>query len=756
MSAFRKFDFTELFNLEEIQRLQDQFAQATGVAALITRLDGTPITQPSNLSSLCILIRSTETGKRNCRFSNNEAVHKMADGSTIYPCLSGELWEAKAGISVGGRLVANWLIGYIKSNSLHRSSIVDYARLLQIDSKTFFDAYDALPSMTEEKFNHVTQSLTILAGQLSGMAYQNIRQDRLIKTLKKTKESLSQKNNELQSVEEEIRATNEELVASNEALEENIRELEGAKQEVYEKEKWLRESQRIGRIGTYELNIDLNQWKSSEVLDEIFGITSDYVKNIDGWLSLIHPEHVVEIRIYFAQHEVQEYDLFDKEYKIIRQSDGETRWVLGRGELRFNKLGYPIQMIGTIQDITEQKESKQALKNSADFNQSLLQTIPFGIDVIDESGNILFHNELLQNMIGTEIIGKKCWEIFSDHKTQCTACPLKTSIKVGETHIIESQNLLNGKTLEISQTGMMFQGKKAILEVLHDITKRKTAEGELLVKNAELQMAEEEIRITNEELFLANKNLQQQLMELEQAKSKAEESNRLKTAFLRNISHEIRTPLNAIVGFTDLITNFNHSREQTAGFAEIVHQASHQLTSVITDIINMATVEARQLKPFMKQININNFMQKITLQFIQKFEKKGIEFSCTTFPLKGHPILITDEIKLHQIFTCLLENALKFTEKGKVEFGCLIQNKFLEFYFKDTGIGIPLELQEVIFENFRQGECSLSREYGGNGLGLSISKAYVEMLGGKIWVKSEIHQGTTFFFTIPHNSKFID
>ncbi len=240
--------------------------------------------------------------------------------------------------------------------------------------------------------------------------------------------------------------------------------------------------------------------------------------------------------------------------------------------------------------------------------------------------------------------------------------------------------------------------------------------------------------------------------ELTHAKEKAEESDRLKTAFLHNISHEIRTPMNAIVGFSSLLTDPELLPEKRKYFADIIGQSCTQLLSIISDIVSMATIEAGQEYIVEKQIDVNFLMQLLHEQFLLKANKKNIYLKYENDVDDKTANFISDEIKIIQILSNLIGNALKFTQEGGVIFGYNLRRNELEFFVNDTGIGIPVELHQVIFERFRQAEGSAMRQYGGSGLGLSISKAYVELLGGKIWLVSEPGKGSTFFFTIPYKN----
>jgi PAS domain S-box-containing protein len=238
-------------------------------------------------------------------------------------------------------------------------------------------------------------------------------------------------------------------------------------------------------------------------------------------------------------------------------------------------------------------------------------------------------------------------------------------------------------------------------------------------------------------------------IELVAAKEKAEESDRLKTAFLHNISHEIRTPLNAIVGFSEFLNEPDLNPEMRKQFTDIIIQNSDQLLTIISAIISIAAVEAGQEKIAETEINLNSTLKHIHEHFSPFAEKQKISFNLIPF-LPYEDRIVSDETKLVQVLNNLIGNALKFTKHGHVNFGYRVNANELEFFVEDTGIGIEPEMHEEIFKRFRQVESTIARQYGGSGLGLSISKAYVELLGGNMWLISELGIGSTFLFTIPY------
>jgi PAS domain S-box-containing protein len=237
--------------------------------------------------------------------------------------------------------------------------------------------------------------------------------------------------------------------------------------------------------------------------------------------------------------------------------------------------------------------------------------------------------------------------------------------------------------------------------------------------------------------------------ELIKAKEKAEESDRLKTAFLHNISHEIRTPMNAIVGFASLLGEPGLDPQKQQSYVEMIIRSSNHLLEIISDIVDISNIEANLTTIHKTETDINFLINDLCNQFILKAEEKRINLLFESGLAATDSKVITDSTKLKQIISNLLNNALKFTISGSVKISCRETGRFLEFSVSDTGIGIPKEYHERIFYRFFQVQHSESRLYGGTGLGLAISKAYVELMGGRIWVSSEQGNGATFFFTIP-------
>jgi len=253
--------------------------------------------------------------------------------------------------------------------------------------------------------------------------------------------------------------------------------------------------------------------------------------------------------------------------------------------------------------------------------------------------------------------------------------------------------------------------------------------------------------------------------ELNKALENAEESDRLKSAFLANMSHEIRTPLNGILGFAELLEDVKLSEESRQHYVKVIRNSGIRMLNIINDIIDISKIEAGQVMASVKETNINELTHNIYSLFRPEVEAKRIKFIVRNSLPFDEAYIQTDEEKVYAIFSNLVKNAIKFTNKGQIEFGYTFNGgntssesadlkigkpKELVFFVKDTGIGIPAEKLGIVFERFRQVNDTQTRNFEGAGLGLSISKAYVEMLGGKIWVESEYAKGSALYFTIPY------
>ena len=243
--------------------------------------------------------------------------------------------------------------------------------------------------------------------------------------------------------------------------------------------------------------------------------------------------------------------------------------------------------------------------------------------------------------------------------------------------------------------------------------------------------------------------LKKHLVKIRLAEQKAVENDRLKTSFIQNISHEIRTPMNGIIGFAGLLNSEELSNHQKSQYLDIIMKSTDQLLRIVNDVMDISIIESGNNKLYENQIHLNHFLDEIYAQYLPKI-KTDISFSLNKVLQDTDCIIMTDEVKVRQIIHNLLNNAIRFTEKGHINFGYIVLKNEIEFYVEDSGVGMDRKVHDNIFERFFQADPGSRKLYEGIGLGLSICKGNVDILNGKIWVKSELNIGSSFYFTIPY------
>lgn len=380
-------------------------------------------------------------------------------------------------------------------------------------------------------------------------------------------------------------------------------------------------------------------------------------------------------------------------------------------------------MMDTVWKYVELKKAEQLLVESEMNFKTIFNSTSEAIFLHDiNDGQIIDVNNRGLELFGydskSEVIGKTMkW--FCSNTDLYTEKESINRIKKSITEGVQNFEWLAKKKnnmvfwLEVSLKYTKLGTKEIVLAVTHDITERKETEKELL-----------------------------------KAKEKAEENDRLKSAFLANISHEIRTPMNGILGFAELLKTPKLLSEEKKQYIDIIEQSGQRMLSIINDIVDISKIESGQVSLNISRVNINVIIEELCSFFNYEASNNGIRLTYKLLPLENECWIQTDKTKLNQILTNLIKNAIKFTKEGMINVGCSVEGKSLLFYVKDTGQGISDAKKEIIFDRFSQGDLSLNRTHEGAGLGLAISKAYVEMMGGKIWVNSEINKGSTFYFTI--------
>lgn len=267
--------------------------------------------------------------------------------------------------------------------------------------------------------------------------------------------------------------------------------------------------------------------------------------------------------------------------------------------------------------------------------------------------------------------------------------------------------------------------------------------------NQQLDSEKSHIEEINKNL---EKTIEERTNEMFLAKERAEESDSLKSAFLANMSHEIRTPMNGILGFSELLKNPELTSDQQKKYIQIIEKSGSRMLNTINEIIDISKIESGLVKLNITDFNILELIENIYSFFTPEVIAKGIDFNIRNTTLKDEIIIQNDSEKTYAILTNIVKNAIKYTEKGSIDIGCYFQDDSLVIFVKDTGIGIPLDRQDAVFERFIQADIADVMARQGSGLGLSISKAYADMLGGEIWLESKEGVGSTFYLSLPYNA----
>jgi hypothetical protein len=517
----------------------------------------------------------------------------------------------------------------------------------------------------------------------------------------------------------------EELTSVNEVLSNEI-------EKRMQSDEALRESNekysKAFQSSPYSITItSLKEGKFNEVNDAftlIFGftreeaITSSSTK-LDIWVNIEERNSVISSLL-------DGIVVSGKEF-LFKKKNGEI--ITGLYSARLININKETFIITSIDDITERKKAENLLKESEHKSMSIMENSADAIFIANQQAKYIYTNKEVSAMLG----------YTSEEMKSKTIADITKPSKQEEIFKIFNQVLNEGKSYNeiellkkdgdyiLTDLNAVLLPDGTLYASCRDITERKKAESELV-----------------------------------KAKEKAEESERLKSAFLTNMSHEIRTPMNGILGFAELLKEPDLSSEEVQDYIQTIQISGVRMLNTINSIVDIAKIESGLTQIDISEMDINEKLEFTYKFFKPEADMKGLQLILKTNFTDKETIIKTDIEKVHGILTNLIRNALKFTYEGSIEFGYVLKSECepgsteqsrsaeLEFFVKDTGVGIPKNQQQMIFERFRQGSESYNRGYEGSGLGLSISKSYVEMLGGRIWVNSEEGLGSTFHFTIPY------
>jgi PAS domain S-box-containing protein len=1060
-----RISFSDIFNIDDIQRIQDLFSDATNVASIITHPDGTPITRPSNFCRLCSdIIRKTEKGLANC-FTSDAVIGKQNhSGPVIQKCLSGNLYDAGASITVGGHHIASWLIGQVRSEDMDQQQVLLYADEIGTDRQVFLKALNEVPVMSVEQFNKVAQMLFAITGELSEKAFANMQLKSQVAQQKEIASRLNESEERFQVLFEVAPDAvfladpeTKKIVDANKNAclllgmeRESIigmyqHQLHPADNNIYSKETFnhhiiqseekgitlpventvvrangdlvpveilaqlvsindekmvmgtfrditerkkvelqLKESEEKHRIlfmnspdayliisdGVFidcnqatekmlkgdrsqiigkrpsdlspefqpdgkksvesageKINDALSSGKSkfewvhrrfdgSDFFIEVsvaamvmdgkkvlfttwrdiserkttekellklrnaieFSGEAVFMTDQDGLFTFVNPGFTA-LYGYTADEVIGKETprilksgiLSDEVYKIFWQTllqkeeikgeiknkkkDGTILDIEGSANTILDDNGNIAGFLGIQRDISGRKHAEAIFKDIIEKN-------PMSIQIVDMQGFTTQTNPAYTKLFGavppsdysmfndSQLLNQGVGELFNHMKNgeivyfpdsffnvhgvdpsfpdtpvwiKAIGFPLNDKNGVPERLVFMHENITERKQTEealkksenflketqiIANLGIYTleipSGKWESSEILDTIFGieadfDKSVEGWNSIIHPEWREImsdyfradvigtktdfDKEYKITRqndkEERWVHgigrlkfDSNNQPEVMvgtirditdrklaeqELTKAKEKAEESDKLKSAFLANMSHEIRTPMNGILGFAELLKMPGLTGDQQQEYISIIKKSGDRMLNIINDIVDISKIESGLMHISVSETKINEQTDFVYTFFKPAAATKGIQLFCRNARTIEETVVMTDREKVYAVLSNLVKNAIKYTDNGIIEFGynLIAYNGPVEiqFYVRDTGIGIPANRQQAIFDRFVQADISDSRAFQGAGLGLAISKAYVEMLGGKIWVESQEGKGSVFYFTIPYNPK---
>jgi len=464
---------------------------------------------------------------------------------------------------------------------------------------------------------------------------------------------------------------------------------------------------------------NINEWSGGA--EAMFGYKNEEI--IEQNISLLwHPDIQAQDQLDVILTDIEVTGVYQRKIECLNKN-GQIIPIELTAKILLDSAGNPLSLILVNRDITNREIARKALENSERRYRHIFESILDGVIIYNMNKEIVEVNKMATQMYGYS------YDEFSQTETSRFIHPVQNHDFDDVLNHLDNDysKMFEGESVDITKSGNKFfvnakgrliyyNNKPHLLIIVRDITKIKQAEHELF-----------------------------------KAKEKAIESEKLKSAFLANMSHEIRTPMNSIIGFSDLIADEDIDPQEKKQFLHIIRQNGNQLMNIINDIIDISKIEAGQIKLNYEFVDLCETIQDIYNMFILNTKEKGIDLIKSSSRTEKEYLVKTDELRLKQILINLVSNAIKFTKQGSIEFGFKVTDneKSLHFYVKDSGIGIPKDKQNEIFQRFMQAELQTTKLYGGTGLGLAISQGLVHTFKGKMWLESDEGIGSTFNFKLP-------
>jgi PAS domain S-box-containing protein len=715
-----KLSFLDLFDLDDIQLLQDQFAKATGVASIITGTDGTPITRPSNFTRLCSeIIRTSAKGLANCCRSDAVLGRLFAEGPLVQPCLSGGLWDAGAGISIGGHHIANWLIGQVRDETQTEENIRQYAREIEVDEEHVVQAFREVPAMSRQHFEEIAMALFTLANRLSTSAYQNVQQARFIGDLKKTQERLEESENRLRFA------------------------LKGAND------------------GLWDADLTTGTVYFSERGHEILGHdTTTMAGGTVDWRTLIHPDDFPPTWKLIVAHLKKQTPMLRAEVRL-RMENGEWKWALARGKVvEWEESGRALRLTGTLTDIDFRKKIEETQIFLLEYDRSVLREDFFRtlarflakqlrmdfvcIDKLEGDKLLaqtvaVYHDGQFQDNLTYTLKDTPCGEVVGE-----TICSYRQEVR----HLFPKDAVLQEMAAEsyVGTTLWDSKGKEiGLIAVIGRQALTNTDLAESVLKLVAIRAASElERRQAEEERAV----LQDQLLQAQ----KMESVGRL----AGGVAHDFNNMLGVILGHVEMAEEqINPADPLLLDLQEIKKAATRS-----ADLTRQLLAFARKQTVSPKVLDLNQTVESL-LKMLRRLIGEDIDLAW--LPGNGLWPVKIDPTQVDQILANLTINArdaIAGVGRVTIETANIILDEdfcanhlgfspgnYVLLKVSDDGRGMDRETCEHIFEPF-----FTTKEVGqGTGLGLATIYGIVKQNNGFINVYSEAGRGTAFKILLPRH-----
>ena len=490
-------------------------------------------------------------------------------------------------------------------------------------------------------------------------------------------------------------------------------------------ERLLRESQSVANLGSFAWDLSTGLWKSSETLDKIFGIDESYIRSFEAWTLIIHPDWQKIMTDYVLNEVLGMLRKFDKEYKIIRQDNGQERWVHGLAVLEIDSNNQPTRLIGTISDVTERKMAEDKLRRSEEDYRKLFEEHSAVKLIIDpETANIFDANYAAAQYYGwsrEELRKMNLRQINTLYSSE-----IQAALKDSKTHKKVSSEFKHLKAdgslsdVEVFSNLITMDGKEYLHAIVTDITDRKRAE--------------EEIRNLNETL---ERRVIERTTQLEAVNKELE-------AFSYSVSHDLRAPLRHICGFAEMLTKDSAAQlpEKSLHYLEVINNAAKKMGTLIDDLLSFSRTGRAEIKK--SKVNMDQLVENTVIQIRNSNEGHKIGWNIAKLPE-----VFVDGNLFRQVWVNLLENAVKYSmprEESLIQIGYQEEQTEYIFYIRDNGVGFDMKYAPKLFGVFQR--LHSEEEFEGTGIGLANVQRIILKHGGRIWAEAEPDKGATFYFSI--------